>query len=294
MKIIDRFLYHIWFKLWLEPFDNGRCDLTPTTIENKNDITFLTYLKVFRSLIFGVLMTPIGAVSYIIWFIVFRKLLRLENFQISTDLSSSETPENLNSQFVEDKNFEVLSINVCLLPERLSKENNLNFMETRLGSIGNLLNKTLPNTFCFTMFPKQEFKVDFEAIKIDKFKELNSFKDEIRSANHENMSVNVVDNLIEETNIDFVCMQEVWSIDTAHKLKKLLHIKYPFIVYDAGTKNFSSNKYVGFESGLLTVSKYPIIAADFHQFSNKSGLCTYTSKGLLITKVCYLQFLYKC
>ncbi len=289
MKIVDWFLYHIWFKLWLELFDNGLCYVMPTTNVKKHDATYLKYLKAFPWLLLGIFMTPIGTMSYIIWFIVFRKLLRFENFQRSTDLSCSESPGDHNLNRVEDKKFEILSINVCLLPETLSRENNLCFTETRLSSIGSLINRSIPNTFCFTMFPKQDFNIEFDSIKIDKAKKLSEIKGKVI---HENMKVNVVDDFIAETDVDFVCMQEVWSIDTANKLRKLLHLKYPFIVYDAGTKNFSENKYVGFESGLLTASKYPIVAADFHQFSNKSGLCTYTSKGLLITKVFWLFFVW--
>lgn len=52
-----------------------------------------------------------------------------------------------------------------------------------------------------------------------------------------------------------------------------------------GENTFRLNKYVGFGSGLLFASKYPIVSAEFRQFSNKVGTCSFAGKGVLMVKV---------
>lgn len=219
-------------------------------------------------------MTPLGTLTYIIWFIVFRKLLRLENLQKSF-LTMTPDIRQAVKESTNNRLMEILSINVCLLPDSLSKENNLGYTEDRIDAIGNLLNQSEPNTFCVRRFASQKWDQKTPGAKPVCNDEDSSF----------GIAVKVIDSFLETTDPTFVCMQEVWSIDTALKLNKLLHKKYSFIVFDAGTKTIALNKYVGFESGLLIASKYPILDADFKQFTEKSGLCTYTSKGLLTVKV---------
>lgn len=279
MIYMERLLYNIWFKLWFESFDNSLSYLWLTTYEISHARAKPSYLKAFFWFLLGAVMTPIGVAIYTIWFILFRKLLRSENFQKSfIENKTNDISAKLKNFSSVNTTFEILSVNVCLLPDSFSRENNLCFTPDRLESIGNLINKSAPNTLCFSKF----------ATSVDKSKQFdfNNWsvkRDEINPGT--DMKVEVIDDFVEGTDIDFVCMQEVWTIDTALKLKKFLHEKYPYIIYDAGTKNFSSNKNIGFESGLLIASRYPIVEVDFKQFTTKSGLCAYTSKGLLITKV---------
>ena len=265
------FFYILWFKLWLEPLDNFFSYLSPTSYEQKNckgfNIRSFT-MKIFWFLV-AFLMSPFGIAGYVTWFIIFRKVLRYKNYQESFK-ESNESYSLINKE-IKTKSFELLSINVCLMPESLSRQNNLCKTKERLVSLGNLINKTATNTFCYSNFNESKEEVyNFKNIPIDKKIETN---------------VKIIDDFIDGTDIDFLCLQEVWTIDTAVELKEILHKKYPFIIYDAGEKNFKNNKYVGLESGLLTASKYPILAADFKQYTTKSGLCCYTSKGLLLTKV---------
>ena len=273
----DQLLYFVWFKLWFELFFASMSSFYLTTPEKcraTSRVYFYLFLKSFVYLSLGLLMSPIGILVYILWFMIFRKVLRHQNYKTSC-AKTQLIERKLN---LANKTFEILSINVCLLPDALSRENNLFQTDTRLNSIGNLLNKTAPNTYCLS-----NSLTDYYA-KLP----LIPTKNRVSNPNEHHakkLNVQIVDNFFEKTNVDFLCMQEVWTIDYANKLKKLLHKKYPFIVYDAGQKNFCSNKYMGFESGLLTASAYPFLAVDFKQYTNKCGLCQFTSKGLLMTKV---------
>ena len=277
LKQLDLLLYFVWFKLWFELFFASMGSFYLTTPEKcraTSRIYFYLFLKSLVYLSFALLMSPIGVLVYILWFIIFRKVLRHQNYQTSCT-KTRLTKDELNAA---NKTFEILSINVCLLPDALSRENNLFQTDTRLKSIGNLLNKTEPNTHCLS-----SSLTDYYA-KLPLISTRNRVSNQ--NENYANkLNVQIVDNFFENTNVDFLCMQEVWTIDYANKLKRLLHKKYPFIVYDAGEKNFGSNKYMGFESGLLTASAYPFLAVDFKQYTNKCGLCQFTSKGLLMTKV---------
>ena len=276
---LDIFLYKVWFKLWFESLDNSLRILRQTSFEENNSsfqLNPLAYIKSALWLLTAILMTPMCTLTYAIWFVVFRKLLRFDNFQKSFRPISHDIQQAI-SESVNHRHFEVLSANVCLLPDSLSKDNNLGHTEDRIESIGNLLNQSEPNTFCIRKFPGQE---NDQAIF-----NLKPTNDPTLRNNADGMAVKVIDDFLESTDPAFVCLQEVWSIDTALRLNELLHKKYSFIVFDAGTKTFALNKYIGFESGLLIASKYPILDASFNQFTKKSGLCTFTSKGVLVVKV---------
>lgn len=276
------FIYNLWFKLWLEPLDNFISYFYLTSHEEQNLNKAFSIRSFTRQLwwfLIALTMSPFGIALYIAWFIIFRKVLRNKNYKESFK-ESKESLSLVNTK-TESKTFEILSINVCLLPESLSRQNNLCQTEDRLVSLGNVLNKSEPNTFCYSNFNTEKSHNDLSYLK-----NLQENQSKLNEKKHEaNINVKIIDNYVDGTDTDFVCLQEVWTIDMAIRLKEILHEKYPFIIYDAGTKNFKSNKYIGFESGLLTASKYPIMNADFKQYTTKSGLCCYTSKGLLVTKV---------
>jgi hypothetical protein len=136
--------------------------------------------------------------------------------------------------------------------------NNLHKTKNRAKLIGEILNK-----------PKKNGTADNNL-----FKNVNS-KDNVK----------VVDYIDQNNDFDFICLQEVWSIDTGKRLAEILHKKYKYVLFDAGHNTFKTNKYIGFDSGLLIASKYPIIDVKFKQFMNKVGACSLTGKGVLTAKV---------
>jgi hypothetical protein len=112
----------------------------------------------------------------------------------------------------------------------------------------------------------------------------NNNENEISSP-HGKFNVNVVDDMTRDSDADFVCLQEVWSIETSNKIRSIIGVKYKYVIYDVGLSTFRLNRHIGFDSGLLFASKYPIMSADFKQFNTKAGTCVMTGKGLLMVKV---------
>ena len=253
----DVLIYSIWFKLWFESIDIAASSLIFLETE-KLDNKFKRYLKFLLFIIIGILTTPIGVIFYFIWFILFRKIFRSRPYKFSVN-------EHLGNELSElrvEKKFEILSMNVCFLPEVAAKVNNLNKTKKRASLIGNTL-------------------ID-DSNRLKRPKEINT----------EEMSVKIVHSLAENNaDFDFVCLQEVWSIDIGRKLCKKMHNKYKYVVYDAEINTFKSNKFIGLGSGLFLASKYPIVAVDFKQFSNKVEKFSLEQKGFLMCKVNEIRFI---
>lgn len=278
IDLLDDALYNTWFKLWFQSLDNSLSCLILTSQE-KQDSNYLFFLNRFFTFIFWLLLTilftPIGLLTYSVWFILFRKLFRQQPFRLSVSPKKSSLllseKSSLNS-YTHDVNklFQVLSINVCLLPETVSRINNLSLSHRRLESIGSLLNRTK----------------SFNNLNSNNNSHLSNGNSNSENDNTErDKKIKIIHDFVEKTDLDFLCMQEVWSIDTAKKLKNMLHDTFDYILYDAGVNTFKSNKFIGFDSGLLIASKYPIVDANFSSFSVRVGSCSLTSKGLLTAKV---------
>jgi sphingomyelin phosphodiesterase 3 len=300
IDFLDDVLYNTWFKLWFQLLDNSLSCLILTSQE-KQDSQHLFFLKKFFTFLFWLLLTilttPIGLLTYCVWFILFRKLFRQRPFRLSVapkkkSLLISEN-SSLNS-YTHDVNklFQVLSINVCLLPETISRINNLSLSHRRLESIGSLLNRTKSSN---NLSNNNNTTLNTTTTTINNNNNSNYGKTQLSNGNDSNHNndnnlekdrkIKIIHDFVEKTDIDFLCMQEVWSIDTAKKLKNMLHDTFDYILYDAGTNTFKSNKFIGFDSGLLIASKFPIVDANFSSFSVRVGSCSLTSKGLLTAKV---------
>lgn len=78
------------------------------------------------------------------------------------------------------------------------------------------------------------------------------------------------------TNSDVVALQEVFDIGATQALVKSLKAHYPYIIHSVGDKPF------GLNSGLFFASKYPIVDAQFHKFTNLAREDALASKGLLL------------
>jgi hypothetical protein len=295
LNFIDSCLYNIWFKLWFEFLDNGLSFLVLTTPE-KNDNTRLLYVhNIFKFLLWlklTIIMTPLAVPVYVIWFLVFRKLLRNKPFNFKTNNQTFDESSDENKNI--NKTFQVLSINVCLLPETLSKVNNLHSAHIRLESIAHILTESKNRPHCCHLSQSENCLRKFFQQNDSKSKQIvnnnsnNGLNDNTTNASSHssNFEVNIIDDFVNRTNFDFLCMQEVWSIETSKKLSDLLSKKFKYILYDVGESSFKMNKYVGFDSGLLFASKYPILNADFRQYNTKAGTCLLTGKGFLMVKVC--------
>lgn len=125
LESIDLFLYKIWYNLWFQNVNNFLCCLIPTP----------NLLHLILRLILVILTSPLGIPVYFIWFFVFSKLIRTQAFRLSSSANSCR----ITSQKI---NYEILTANVCLLPEALCRINNLYLVDERLNAIGNYLTNT--------------------------------------------------------------------------------------------------------------------------------------------------------
>jgi hypothetical protein len=199
---IDHLLYNVWFKLWFQLLDNALSSLILTSQEKLESNSLFWAAQLFKFvfwLAITALTTPIGLATYFVWFALFRRLFRYQPYRLSVS-------QHQKSSYVAKDRFEILSINVCLLPETVSRMNNLSASHRRLESIGSLLNKAGSS-----FYSNGDGEANGQKIKI-------------------------IHDMIDRTDLDFVCMQEVWSIDTAKRLRDMLHHKFGYVLYDAGNK----------------------------------------------------------
>lgn len=91
------------------------------------------------------------------------------------------------------------------------------------------------------------------------------------------------------SNIDILCLEEVFDKRAAQKLTKLLKPVFGHILYDVGVYachppcRCSSFKF--FNSGLFLASRFPVLEAQYHCFTNGHGEDALAAKGLLSAKV---------
>ncbi|XP_043834629.1 sphingomyelin phosphodiesterase 5-like [Dromiciops gliroides] len=86
--------------------------------------------------------------------------------------------------------------------------------------------------------------------------------------------------------LDFVCLQETFDVRAASKLARHLAPTLGAVIYDVGTTGFHPGpqlKLLG--SGLLLVSRYPVLSVRFLPFPNGRREDALASKGLLSVQV---------
>ena len=89
--------------------------------------------------------------------------------------------------------------------------------------------------------------------------------------------------LLIEENIDIICLQEVWEISILNMIKNNLN---DIDLYYAQPPTYL--KYcLGEHTGLLVISKYPIIYQDYLKYEQLNFTCTMTNKGLQHIKINY-------
>jgi exonuclease III len=81
---------------------------------------------------------------------------------------------------------------------------------------------------------------------------------------------------LESTNADIICLQEVWSESMKQEITDAFLAKNFHIALPPWRKNYV----FGENSGLITMSKYPIISQTFIPFSNPSSTCRLFNKGV--------------
>ena len=103
--------------------------------------------------------------------------------------------------------------------------------------------------------------------------------------NHQNY-VNIskyIRYLFTEEKIDIICLQEVWEKNILDLIINNLNDLNLFYSFPPNTKKYC----IGEDSGLVTISKYPIILNDFEKHLNSNLTCSMTNKGFqyLVVKI---------
>ncbi|XP_074059208.1 sphingomyelin phosphodiesterase 5-like isoform X2 [Macrotis lagotis] len=156
------------------------------------------------------------------------------------------------------RSFGFLSANLCLLPDGLARFSNLQHSQKRAEWMGTALLRGAkgPNYGATGSSPPQAGSLVGELI--------STLPD----------------------SLDFVCLQETFDLRAASKLAQRLAATLGPVIYDVGTTGFYSGpqfKLLG--SGLLLVSRYPVLNARFLPFPNGRREDALASKGLLSVQV---------
>lgn len=83
-------------------------------------------------------------------------------------------------------------------------------------------------------------------------------------------------NYLKSTNADIICLQEVWG----ETMKQEISDAFLANNYYVALPNWRKNYIFGENSGLITISKYPIINQTFLPFTNPRGICKMFNKGV--------------
>ena len=83
-------------------------------------------------------------------------------------------------------------------------------------------------------------------------------------------------NYLESINADIICLQEIWSETMKQEISDAFLAKNYYVALPHWRKNYI----FGENSGLITISKYPIITQTFLPFNNPRGICRLFNKGV--------------
>ena len=254
--LVDIVLYSIWHDLWFQLLNYSISLIILTTHEKQaNNKNLANIPKFILSICLTIILAPIGLSFLLIWVILIRIVFRVRPYR----LSIKSNDDNKKEYFEHNKTFQILSTNVCLLPEFAARFNNLHETNRRLIKISKILTDGVRNADQSTHMTENKSFIEI----IDDFSKHSE-------------------------NVDFICFQEIWTIRHGKTLKDLLHHKFPYIIYDIGINALKSNFLIGLDSGLMFCSKYPILSIEFKTFSQKMKACRFSSKGLLMAKVTYM------
>lgn len=184
--------------------------------------------------------------------------------------------------------YSVATANLCLMPEILSKFNNLDNTSKRAIKIGEriIIDQTFYTGMMASLLSSSEHTVNGVINQNEENQEpgssVNQHHGEKQTLDKPlDMKVDVIAHFPQT---DFLCLQETFDRDFSKLLVAELHKVYPWIVYDVGYHSPRLN-YCGLNSGLMLASRYEILDVRFNPFTKRCGFCTIVGKGLLMVKV---------
>jgi endonuclease/exonuclease/phosphatase family metal-dependent hydrolase len=87
--------------------------------------------------------------------------------------------------------------------------------------------------------------------------------------------IEYIEELFLNGTVDIICLQEAFELDLYKKLYELSHKLRLNIVHPSLERKY----YVGENSGLVVISRYPVIDHTFLKYEECSGLCRFANKG---------------
>ena len=130
------------------------------------------------------------------------------------------------------------------------------------------------NKKCVILRPKNDIILNKDNLKIVSYNIDGLFAHYIH-LNYINIS-KYIRNLLIEDNVDIICLQEVWEKNIEDMIKNNLKDLNLYIAQPPTNLKYC----VGEHSGLLTISKYPIVFQDYHKYDLLNFTCSFTNKGL--------------
>lgn len=123
-------------------------------------------------------------------------------------------------------------------------------------------------------------ELESEVLQIDSIKLVSFNIDDLAChvLKYENNSERATEiiSYLESTNADIICLQEAWGETIKKEIMTAFLAKNYYIALPPWRKNYV----FGENSGLVTMSKYPIINQIFLPFSNSRGVCRLMNKGV--------------
>jgi len=249
-----------------EHLDKAICEFVPTTdyykfhkSEQKQWYKVI-FTVVFNFLVAGIFGLPLLILAFPVWIVLdrcrgrcYRQVKRRQNS--GRNRADSEIQENEKITAVLSDKFTVVSNNLCFLTEIGSRVNNLSNNGKRARKIGDII------------IGKEEIDGNSDFETPDPRIQLNL-----------------------PSNIDFLCLQEVFQRRSAKTLISKIKNKFPHIIWDIGHlfgKNCGKSRgFISLEnSGLLLASKHPILKVVYKQYREAAMGDRAAGKGVLLCVV---------
>ncbi|XP_008283930.1 sphingomyelin phosphodiesterase 5 isoform X2 [Stegastes partitus] len=290
-----------------------------TTLERTQRLEqecYLHPLKVFfGSIVFFILFVataPLAFLGFLLWAPL--QACRRPFYYHREPPSSPENETHRGFELVGKASFGFATANLCLLPDSLARFNNLGHTQHRASAIGQRIVQGVcrphirifvdsPSS-CGTLSPSSSFLPTVNSVTYgatDRQVQPTNSNQQGRSGHRSAPRALLSQGLRQQddvpwevsslfpSNIDILCLEEVFDKRAAQKLTDALKPVYGHILYDIGVYacqppcGCSSFKF--FNSGLFLASRFPVLEAQYHCFPNSRGEDALAAKGLLSAKV---------
>jgi len=95
--------------------------------------------------------------------------------------------------------------------------------------------------------------------------------------------VEYIENAFKNNEIDVICLQEAFEIDLLDQLYKLANHCSLNIIHPSLSRRY----WIGENSGLVTISRFPIGRDEFLEYDVFTGLCRFAKKGAHKMEICF-------